>query len=63
MAEMIAKIELKIVDLDEFKELVEALAKWAEEQQTKTNMSAAESALFFAAVKLDDEITNDQDAL
>jgi len=59
MAEMTTKIELKIMDLECFQELVAALAQWAEEMKPKANMSAAEHALFFAAVKLDNETTKD----
>jgi hypothetical protein len=51
MTEMRAKIELKILDLDCFKEFVDALAKWAEETKAKENMSDAERALFNAALK------------
>tara|TARA_R110002153_G_scaffold50989_4_gene143451 strand:+ start:742 stop:921 length:180 start_codon:yes stop_codon:yes gene_type:complete len=59
MAEISTKIELKIMDLECFHDLVTALANWAEEMQPKANMSNAEHALFFAAVKLGNETTKD----
>ena len=47
------KLELKIVDLDEFKRLVNALGAWAEEARSRTDMTAAEAELFFAAVEIE----------
>ena len=55
MAEIATNIEIKIMDLECFHELVVALAQWTEEMRPKANMSDAEHALFFAAVKLSDK--------
>lgn len=46
-------LQLKIVDLDSFRNLVEALGSWAEEVSRREKMTAAEQALFDAAVKAD----------
>jgi hypothetical protein len=50
MAEMVSKLEVKVIDLDCFKGLVDALAQWAGEAQTKEHMSDAENNLYRAAV-------------
>jgi hypothetical protein len=55
MTIMTATLEIKIMDLDCFKEYFEALEQWAEEVQSKADMSNAERTLFHAAVKLADE--------
>jgi hypothetical protein len=55
VSEIVAKIEVKIVDLDYFKELVAALVQWAEEIKDEAYLSDAESVLFNAAVKLSDK--------
>ena len=49
------KVELKILDLDSFKELVEALGDWAVETASKDIKSKAEEALLNAAVRIADE--------
>lgn len=52
-------LELKIQDLDSFKELVSALARWAEEAAQKTDKTEAEAELFAAAVALADSPSKD----
>jgi Holliday junction resolvase len=54
MAEMIQKIEVKVTDLDAFKEVVKALVQWAEEIKAEAYLSDAERALYNAAVKMND---------
>ena len=50
------KLELKIFDLDSFKELVEALGAWADEAAAKGGArTSAEDALFAAATKIVDQ--------
>jgi hypothetical protein len=63
MAKFTDTIELRILDLDSFKELVDALARWAMEMQLKAGMSAAEHALYFAVVKLDADTSPMQDEM
>ena len=46
-------IELKILGLDSFKEMIEALSQWAMEVELKADMTAAEHKLYFAVVGLD----------
>jgi hypothetical protein len=48
-------IELKILDLEGFKNLSDALAQWAEEMKSATHLIGAELALLNAAVKLASE--------
>lgn len=50
-------LKLKILDLESFGDLVEALGTWAEEVNLKANKSDAEQALFNAAVALDRNTT------
>ncbi|WP_154667872.1 hypothetical protein [Leisingera caerulea] len=47
-------VQLKILDLDSFKDLVEAIGVWAEETAAKPKKTKAESALFDAVVALGD---------
>ena len=47
-------VDLKIQDLDSFKDLVKALGAWAEETAHKPRKTEAEAALFEAAVALAD---------
>jgi hypothetical protein len=51
-------IELKILGLDSFKEMIEALSQWAMEVESKADMTAAEQALYFAMVALDADTTS-----
>ena len=53
MAEITTKIEVKLQDLDCFKVLVEALAKWAEEIKDESYMSEAERGLLESCCGLD----------
>lgn len=46
------EIKLKVVDLDEFGRLVNAIAAWAKEVSRRENLTAAERELFDAAVDL-----------
>lgn len=46
------EIELKILDLDTFKDFSAALVDWSEEMSTKSERTSAESALLIAAVNL-----------
>jgi hypothetical protein len=48
-------IELKILDLEGFKNLSDALAQWAKEMKSATHLIGAELALLNAAVKLASE--------
>ena len=45
-------ITLKIQDIEAFKELVEALAQWANEVDGKAERTKAEDALYHAAVEV-----------
>jgi hypothetical protein len=53
MALITETIELKILGLDSFKKMVDALSQWAMEVELKADMTAAEHALYFAVVGLD----------
>ncbi|MEQ3669427.1 hypothetical protein [Pseudophaeobacter sp.] len=53
-------LKLKILDLDEFKDLVSALAIWAEEVATKSEKTKAEIALFEAAIDLSESLSPEQ---
>ncbi|MDJ0631070.1 MAG: hypothetical protein QNJ44_22625 [Rhodobacter sp.] len=54
-------VQLKIQDLDTFKDLVNALGRWAEETIAKTERSDAENELLKAAVALSDEAETDDE--
>ena len=45
-------LELKIHNIDSFKDLVEALGAWVDEAHKKENMTPAEQALLKAAADL-----------
>ncbi len=47
-------VQLKILDLDSFKDLVKAIEVWAEETAAKPKKTKAESALFDAVLALGD---------
>ena len=47
------RVEVKIQDLDGFKELVAALGAWAEEVAARGSMTSVERALLDAAVVID----------
>lgn len=48
-------LELRICDLESFKDLVNALGEWALEVNNKSEKSDAEQALFDAAIYISDK--------